>query len=384
MNTDAMYEVQMHTLEALAQEMAVFHQHYLIERIVNSPDEPVGRLLPKDQRICRFCGQANNPKKFKSKAHFIPQLLGNPYLLSDFECDDCNALFGKYENDLAYSLGMTRTISAVRGKDKVPHFHSPNDAITARVNDFFGAKSTFISRKDTDVEDFKVDVKTGLTEVFYDKKPYRPLNVYKVLLKIALSIISAEDINYYPKLLAFLRNQAGAVDMSEFAKAYYYTMPPDLRMGKPVAILFRKRESDIKMPAQTLSLYFENFLYVLPIPLYEPDISLGNYHEHIDIPLPPPMYSNAIDPAAAFHRTIKDLSSPDLLRGERGSFSFQVDPSIFKTMSSYDPVTGRTLDVVFDPSTITGIHLVDRGTKIHLPVSGEHTGAQLKTPPKAD
>lgn len=53
-------------------------------------------------------------------------------------------------------------------------------------------------------------------------------------------------------------------------------------------------------------------------------------------------------------------------------------------MSSYDPLTGRSQDIVFDPSTITGIYLVDRGTKITLPEFGEHTGVQLKDVPKTD
>jgi hypothetical protein len=379
-----MTEIQMHTLHALAGEMATFHHYYLIERIVNAPDEPVKNLKPKDQRTCRFCGVKNDGKKFKSKAHLIPQLLGNLYLLSDFECDNCNALFGKYENDLAYSLGMNRTINVIRGKEKVPHFHSPNDAVTARINDFYGTKSTFISRKDTSVEDFKIDMVTGHTEVIYDKKPYRPINVYKVLLKIALSVISDEDVPYYSQLVGFLQKKEYDPLMGEYAKAYYYTMPADLRMSKPVVILFRKRASESLLPVHCLSLYFKNFLYVLPIPLYEPDIAIGVYSQSIEIPLPPPMYSYDIDANAPFERLIKDMSSSELLKGEKGSFSFQVDPNIFKNMASYDTGTGKTHDTVFDPSAIIGIHLVDRGTVIKLPDASEHTGAPLNDLPKTD
>lgn len=49
---------------------------------------------------CRFCGQAD-ARKFRKVAHALPESLSNKWLVSLDECDDCNAMFSRYEDALA-------------------------------------------------------------------------------------------------------------------------------------------------------------------------------------------------------------------------------------------------------------------------------------------
>ncbi|WDF77125.1 HNH endonuclease [Mucilaginibacter sp. KACC 22773] len=115
-------DIKVFTIPGLEDEMTSFHAQYNVETIISPPDEKINNLKPKAERTCRFCGVSNDATKFKNIPHIIPQLLGNTHLVSDFECDDCNSHFGRYENDLAYSLGIMRTFYGTKGKGAVPGF----------------------------------------------------------------------------------------------------------------------------------------------------------------------------------------------------------------------------------------------------------------------
>lgn len=50
-------------------------------------------------RKCRFCGNTERTAKFRKRAHAIYELCGSHHLLSDYECDNCNSKFSKYERE---------------------------------------------------------------------------------------------------------------------------------------------------------------------------------------------------------------------------------------------------------------------------------------------
>ena len=89
--------------------------------------------------VCRYCGKNNSQVNFKKLAHAIPELLGNKYLFSNDECDDCNSYFDKHlENNLANFLGISRTTSQVVGKKGIPKVKSSSgDRIEAIAGDIF-------------------------------------------------------------------------------------------------------------------------------------------------------------------------------------------------------------------------------------------------------
>src|SRR5574337_1753387 len=77
-----------------------FTGFYDLKQMISCDKWHKRRPKPKRERTCRFCNAVfSKDEKFKSKAHLIPESLGNDHIFSDFECDRSNALFSKYEND---------------------------------------------------------------------------------------------------------------------------------------------------------------------------------------------------------------------------------------------------------------------------------------------
>jgi len=110
--------------EEFSDEAAIFFFAYQLESFKVCPTEKIKGLKLKKDRVCRFCGKKWGEVSFKGDAHILSNLLGNRYLMSDFECNDCNKLFGQYEDHKSKYLGMSRTVMLVRGKEGTPTFKS--------------------------------------------------------------------------------------------------------------------------------------------------------------------------------------------------------------------------------------------------------------------
>ena len=68
--------------------------------------------------VCRFCGN-DDRQKFQTRAHTFPEALGNKWVFSDDECDDCNARFSVYEDALTKAVGPLLTLGGTKGKHGV-------------------------------------------------------------------------------------------------------------------------------------------------------------------------------------------------------------------------------------------------------------------------
>lgn len=80
----------------------------------------------KDRRKCRFCGKEKGETAFRKIAHAIPKLVGNKVLISFEECDECNDIFSKLENELANYLSFERSTVGIRGKKGIPTYKNNN------------------------------------------------------------------------------------------------------------------------------------------------------------------------------------------------------------------------------------------------------------------
>jgi hypothetical protein len=64
---------------------------------------------------CRYC-DSSDPKSFANVSHTFPEGLGNKWIASADECDDCNRLFARYDDALAKSVAPTLSVGGTKGK----------------------------------------------------------------------------------------------------------------------------------------------------------------------------------------------------------------------------------------------------------------------------
>jgi len=346
-------DIILYTFPDLNNEFDIFFKTYEIEELIVCPVEEVNNLKPKEERICRFCGLYYSQTTFESKPHIISELLGNKYLISDFECDNCNTFFGKYENDLANFLGMSRTFSNVKNKkDKVPVFNSPGYKLLARRTDFYGVKDGLqISVHKSAKGIFNIDSNLGKGEIKYFKQPYVPFKVYKALLKIALSIIPQKYVADYQYTFQCLK---GIDDkLAQVAKIVYYELPYNHKVKSPVCFLFKKLEPKNRITNHIFALYFQNHVYELPIPFCEVDIDNNLFDGRpYSVPLCPPILFSKPELEVKYFRDIIDLSSDEKIR-EEDSINFSFDPDGSK---AYDSAIGEVAYTAFNPDDVTEIY----------------------------
>jgi len=358
----------LYTFSELDDELDIFFKTYEIEKLTVCPSEKITNLKPKEERVCRFCGLDYSQTTFKSKSHIISELLGNKYLISDFECDICNALFGKHENDLAAFLGMSRTILGVKNRDnKIPTFKSPGNLLVARRSEFYGIKEGIkVSREESAKGIFNIDVNSGRTEIKYQKQPYTPIKVYKALLKIALSIIPEKYVADYRHAFKYLFSDNDK--LSDLAKVLHCELPYDYKVENPICFLFRKSDSTNRVLTHVFALYFQNYVFEFPIPLYKIDLDNNLYDGKFNFLLCPPLFSEPVI-ESDFNEIIRDLSSNEKVVGEEEAIHFSFDPEVIKKLKAYNLSTGEVTDDALNKDDILGIYFAPQDSKASFPES---------------
>lgn len=358
--------LELYTFKQTTEQLEKFLAVYDPDMVMIPPDEPLRDFTPRPLRTCRFCGASAETKTFRKDAHIVPHFLGNDYLVSDFECDDCNALFSGYENDLSDWLGIARSILQTKGKSGVPTFKSMNDQVTARLVEFFNNKAIKVTTaKDEDSNSFDIDLATGKASVRYKKKPYTPVRVYKSLLKIALSMISTNELEHYRAAFMFLQDKEANPWFTEFGKIMCHHIPMNHRFSKPIGMTFTKKDQNSKLPRHVFLLYYETYIFSLPLPFNALDIKKGLYSNNlIDIIFPPPIIFLEPHELSVAHSQIVDLSSHVKVKGEEDVISFEMSPQHLNSTMSFDPKTGISKPTKLKPSEIVGFFLVPASTTI--------------------
>ena len=102
----------------------------------------------KTQYYCRFCKETKTRSMFKSDAHEVSEALGNKYLLSKYECDQCNKKFAECEENEIGKLfkfyKANRGIEGKKGKTKIKEnsFELSGDYNEARKSYSIDVKAT--------------------------------------------------------------------------------------------------------------------------------------------------------------------------------------------------------------------------------------------------
>lgn len=346
-----------------------FDKHYQVMRIVTCPDKKLMTLKRKSDRVCRFCKLNYGETSFNSEAHLLSKLIGNKYLISDFECDKCNKIFGRYESDLAFYLGPLRAFQGMNQLSiEKSKFKSPNKQVVTETTDFYGADNCVsISREDCLDQTFEFDRETGLTKVKLVKQSYVPLHVFKAILKMALSCLSDKDITNYKLAIDYILSNRLDKHITVVAKILQYTLQPGTGYKSPIAFLFQKKVASQRLITHVFMLYFMNQIYQIAIPLHTNDLRYYDKSD-IDCHFCAPLFANENDAATIFLREdMVDLSSSELKKGEEELLSFQYNVEDFKNAVAYDPRTKEVKPSEGKVGEIVRIMFTKADTRIHLP-----------------
>jgi transcriptional regulator with XRE-family HTH domain len=150
----------------------------------------------KEPRTCRFCHRTASETSFKKVAHVIPTALGNDYLKSAQECDDCNGYFGnETEPSLIGMLDVQRVFLGIQGRSENngrPKLKFGSDTL---LHD--GQRVVVQTHAISNTDTVEVTLGHGARLV--------PMSVYRALVKIVLSVLDEEHLPDLTKTIEWVR-----------------------------------------------------------------------------------------------------------------------------------------------------------------------------------
>lgn len=373
----------LYSIDELAVEQVSFLASYEIQQVtVSNVKNNVIRLKPKKQRSCRFCHKNFPETSFGNIAHLIPKSLGNTTLKSDFECDTCNNKFSLLETDFNSFLGIYRAFNPIN--DKKIKFKT-NTIVAKEITLSTGKRVTWIINQNLNERGFSLNLDTGEGNSSFYKPTYIPLNVYKLFLKIGLSCLPQQDAALYPHILSALQLDNDAL-LAPFAKSIsQYEL--SFQVASPRVIVLKRKLPGIRNMMHHVQIYFREFVYMLPIPLFFPDIANGMYNDgELNIDFCPPMFLDQPEEFIHYHRTFIDLSSADKTK-QKETLNFGSKPENFTKLSAWDQLTGFQENLNPKDLAVEGIIMTDAGVTLN---ADEMTELQTvfkqirPNPPKTD
>lgn len=290
-------------------------------------------------------------------------MLGNQALVSDFECDGCNKQVNYYETQLAAFLGISRTVHKIKRKGGIPDFNSPGNKFTAKVQSLFGADGVI---KISSNESFAINLETGSATITYEKKPYKPLQVFKALARIGFCMMSEPDLDGYSHSIpTFLLGNKGdhALHLHPLLQMQVYNLPSAF---KTFAVLF-SRQTDALMPRHLFVLFTGSQILQIPLPFHVLDER--NYGGNFEVKF---MLTFGY---GAFFREAKNIdirrldhsSAKAAPKNEQQSLSFNFDPAPFNNLKAYNINTRTPSDAKLNQKEIAAMLLVPKGQRVTFP-----------------
>lgn len=237
----------------------------IVHRTVQSKG-PKEHLQPESY-VCRFCGRSRPEAKFKKfNAHAISHLTGNNTLFSLYECTTCNARFSGYEADLGTLTLLDRQAAQVLGKDGVPS--AKTSLKKSRID--FKEGGLVIQEHEGDPIAMIDEINKTMT-ITTMKRSYRPLGVYKSLLKMAATLLDQADVDKIPEAIKWLRSDGLTENQIDDGTGYscLRTFTPGMApFGQTRVMILRRKDKSIVGPAYIFFLAYgcTSFQIVLPVP----------------------------------------------------------------------------------------------------------------------
>lgn len=342
-----------------------FFMFYDLESVAVNPDEEMTVLKDKKDRTCRFCKRRFPQATFNSKAHILPELLGNKYLVSDFECDTCNKKLGRFDQHLDHFIGMTRALMRTQGKKGIPTLFSRDEKIRAGKETVLGVPMIKFGSTENDPGQIKYDPELKEFSVTYTKKPFVPFNVYRSLLKIGLCMIHPREVAVYEVGFRLLqaKKQLGAMNPNIYC-VIRHSLPGNYE--DCFAYLFRRKTGVDSVPPHTMVLFYKNVMLQIFLS-FQLEYLTTMEGKSVDVPIFPPYFDGTgSDQWGSVVPQLLDFSSNESITEEE-RIGFGMQPVDEGQIAGINLATGKKAEGTYDPNRIVAFCLAPEGTVVQLP-----------------
>ncbi len=228
--------------------------------------------LDKSKRVCRFCKKDSKETSFKKRAHAISEALGNKHLLLGEECDDCNQLFSRtLEKDFLLTVRLFNTFYGIKNKEgKIPEINQKNRLQVLNSNKHLNFNNlhglTAPSQNNLIIINSQNDSDFKNTKTIHLKsdETYIPKNIYKCLVKFALSVIETDLIPKFDSTASWLINTGS---FNPYLPKLCTLLTPFNIVRKPLMLVYIRKNNDLSLPYAVGEFHYACFKYVFIIPI---------------------------------------------------------------------------------------------------------------------
>lgn len=223
--------------------------------------------------ICKYCGETDI-EKFKSKAHLIPEFTGNKDWFCFNECDSCNNKFSVYEYNLKNFGAFKNAHLPIYGKKKYPKYVDGYHNFTIQ----FQQNGTLLMSAAENTDFFKIE--NNRIQIKSVTMPFVPLNVYKCLFKIAISMMEINDFKKFESGIPWLTDKKLKIE-PKIPHTMLYN-PNGKPVSKPIAVLL-KRKAEYNCPEFSLIFIWGFLIFQIFLPFNSSDEDLD--YSNLKLPI---------------------------------------------------------------------------------------------------
>lgn len=223
----------------------------------------------------------------------------------------------KLDDHLANFLGVWKTFSQVKGKKGIPAYRIKKSSITATSNGLVVIKSYLdapLVRENKDAKEWSIAAV---------RRPYIPLNVFKCMAKMGLSIMPENEMMHFHKTIEWLMNEDKLFD---YLPLLYEYVPKQNAFKRVTAVLLKRKETVFEnVPYMYFFLIIKNLRLQIYIPQCERDKKMTGKVTIYHFPSP---YSFLSHPSVKPQLGIYDLSSAEMIRNHPDLLTFSYESKI--------------------------------------------------------
>ena len=310
-----------------------FFTIYSLQNVIDTNVTSRIYLGNAESKRCRFCNKTSHETSFITEAHVIPRGIGNRYLLSHFECDQCNKVFSQtYDDSFASYMSAIRPFANVKNRNKKGNKNVKHKEEKSGLEIVHGENSVEVTFSATHPEVLDLNREEKRLTIKATLPPYIPIFVYKEFLKIAMSMIDESELACFKRAFYMLQNnnQDYKLKGGDFYKICIHSIPGIPLYNKPVAILYNRRPefSDANQIEKVLVMHFANKIFVMYLPFNDADLHIeGQTIKPLIYPVIMP--KSYFDEYGLFTSKWVNLSSNERTVGEQVTHSMTFEEGLF-------------------------------------------------------